>query len=531
MTLDQAASLTKKLLFDNSNKLYNLNLVPALPDGLTVPLSADPTAYSHPELHLLNRFLSKNPGVKFFRLQWLDYTSTLRLRLVTVKQMRKLLEKKSYLTVTAAIFCLLQTDMTTDDSTPSGQYLLVPDWVSLRSCEGYAPGHASVMCSLRDEVEGEDGGKELSTCPRTVLSRAVKKAKEDHDAKFLVGFETEVVFLHRVRQGETDGFEPISNVHAWSTSRSLLNKSMKILSECVEALEASGIEVLLFHPESAYGQYEIVTGPLSPLESVDALYHTRETIVNIALKYDVRATFYPKPFDDRAGTAAHAHMSISPPTPENEERFFSGILDSLRAVCALTLPNAASYDRLRDGYWAGGTWVAWGEQNREVPLRRCSKKDAHWELKCVDGTSNLYFGMAGVIAAGCLGLTAKTKLPGTGCSSTIIFSFPPSPSYSCVEEGVVISISISILFRRQDTNMRVGDPSKLTSRERNGLGITKRLPKNLEEALEALKEHKKLREWIGDDAMTKYLITKKGEKALMEGMPEGDRKNWLLERY
>lgn len=81
------------------------------------------------------------------------------------------------------------------------------------------------------------------------------------------------------------------------------------------------------------------------------------------------------------------------------------------------------------------------------------------------------------------------------------------------------------------TNALIDDPSKITSRERNGLGITKRLPRSLEEAFEALKENKKLREWIGEDAIKKYLVVKKGEKALLEGIPEGDRMRWLLERY
>lgn len=415
MTVDQAIDLTRKLLFENSNKLYNLNLVPAFPGGLSVPLSAGSTAYSHPELYYFNQFLSKNPQVRFFRLQWLDYTSTMRLRLVTVTRMKKMVEKGVHLGVTMAIFSLLQNDWPTDDMSPVGQYLLVPDWASVRSCEGYSPGYASVMCWVRDE----NSGKEIGTCPRTVLSRAVRKANEEHGVQFLMGFEAEVVFLHRIQKDGVEEFRPISDVHAYATSRALMNKSMEILSECVEALEASGIEVQQFHPESADGQYEIVTGPLSPLESVDALYHMRETIVYIASKYDVRATFYPKPFNEQAGTAAHTHISISPPTLENEEGFFSGVLDSLRAICALTLPQSASYDRVKDGCWAGGTWVAWGEQNREVPLRRCSKENAHWEIKCIDGLSNMYLGMSGIIAAGCLGLTAKSKLPGTGCTRTI----------------------------------------------------------------------------------------------------------------
>lgn len=507
MTLDQAADLTRKLLFDNSNKLYKLNLVPTFPDSSYPPLPADSIAYAHPEIHFLNQFLSRNPQVRFFRLQWLDYTSTMRLRLVTVTQMKKMVEKKSYLAITAAVLSLLQNDAPTDDFSPTGQYLIVPDWTSLRSCEGYAPGHASVMCFLR----GTDGETELDICPRTILSKAVRRAKADHDAQFLVGIETEVVFLHHERGETTDELKPISKTHAWSTSRSLLNKSMEILSECVEALEASGIEVLLFHPESADAQYEIVTGPLPPLASVDALYHTREAIVNICSKYEIRATFHPKPFKEGAGTAAHAHISISPPTPENEENFFAGILENLNAISALTMPNIASYDRVGDGCWAGGTWVAWGEQNKEVPLRRCSKKDAHWEVKCVDGCSNLYLGISGVIAGGCLGLKAKTKLPGTGAISK---AHP---------------FIMDLLGSR--TNKRKDDPSKMTSRERNGLGILKKLPKDLSEALEALKDNKELKEWIGEEAMKKFLIVKKGEKALMEGIPEKERKEWLLERY
>lgn len=88
-----------------------------------------------------------------------------------------------------------------------------------------------------------------------------------------------------------------------------------------------------------------------------------------------------------------------------------------------------------------------------------------------------------------------------------------------------------LIFSGSRANTLVDDPARITSRERNGLGITKRLPKTLEEALEALKEHKKLREWIGEDAIKKYILVKKGEKTLMEGIPEGDRKNWLMERY
>jgi glutamine synthetase len=52
----------------------------------------------------------------------------------------------------------------------------------------------------------------------------------------------------------------------------------------------------MYHSEAAPGQYEVVTGPLPPLEAADALIHTRETIVNVANKYGFRATLAPRVF-------------------------------------------------------------------------------------------------------------------------------------------------------------------------------------------------------------------------------------------
>jgi glutamine synthetase len=42
------------------------------------------------------------------------------------------------------------------------------------------------------------------------------------------------------------------------------------------------------------GQYEIVTGPLPPLEAADAVVFTHETIINIASKHGLHATFSPR---------------------------------------------------------------------------------------------------------------------------------------------------------------------------------------------------------------------------------------------
>ena len=52
-------------------------------------------------------------------------------------------------------------------------------------------------------------------------------------------------------------------------------------------------------------QYEMVTGPLPPLQAADTLVFTRETIYNIANKHGFRATFSPKlQTDERKRTYA-----------------------------------------------------------------------------------------------------------------------------------------------------------------------------------------------------------------------------------
>ena len=177
----------------------------------------------------------------------------------------------------------------------------MPDFKSLRTCK-LEPRYAYIMGQF-EEKEGPL--REVDLCPRTLLNKLVKyptqcnvlsccsKAKEDHDISFLLGFETEVIFLE-------DGVNPplaISN-HAWSTSLSMRSSSVGklIVEEIYDVLTDAGIEVQQFHAESAPGQYEVVTGPLPPVEAIDALVFTRDTIYNVAAKHGARATLYPKVF-------------------------------------------------------------------------------------------------------------------------------------------------------------------------------------------------------------------------------------------
>ena len=61
-----------------------------------------------------------------------------------------------------------------------------------------------------------------------------------------------------------------------------------------------------------------------------------------------------------------------------------------------------------DGVWSGGTYVCWGTDNREAPVRLCNAFSApsrNFEIKCLDGTANPYFAVASFISAGMDGVS------------------------------------------------------------------------------------------------------------------------------
>ena len=80
---------------------------------------------------------------------------------------------------------------------------------------------------------------------------------------------------------------------------------------------------------------------------------------------------------------------------------------------------------------------------------------SHFEIRCVDGLSNPYLVLAAIIGAGMRGISDKEALEMKDCPS---------------------------------------DPSTITAKERQELGITKQFPKSLSEALSFLEADVELRE-------------------------------------
>ncbi len=411
--------------------------------------------------------------------------SMLRARVVPIKRALKMFTEKQFIGITKGALGLLQMDMMVPGFEATGEFDAYPCFEGLRL--GGRKGHATVQIEFRESPSG----KEVPICPRTLLRRQVEKAAKE-GIEFLAGFEIEVVFMSRkkVEGGFEYGGIPINEGgHCWSSARALQpDYLLDLVEEIVQKLDHVGIELQQFHSESSPGQYEFVLPPLPPLVAVDTLLAAREIISLCAANRNMRATLVPKPDPGAPGTGAHVHISLSKGS-ERWESFYAGVLKHLTAIAAFTYPQDTSYERVVDGMWAGSTYICWGHQNRETPLRRIS--GSHFEIKCMDGLANPYLALAAIFGAGVQGVKNQEPL--------------------------------------KIKNVQ-NDPSKKSEEERKELGIRERFPDGIEQALKNLEKDEELWGIMGGAAET-YCKVKRAEKEMLDGMEDMEKRRWLIERY
>lgn len=493
LTAAQAVQLVEDIFFNNANRTYglDLNLKNTKREVAAMNLRIESGSRLKEEaIQTLSRWMvghSHGDGEpKFLRIYWNDMTATPRMRSIPMRRVISMLRNGEKLSfgVTKASLGLTQVDAPVEGVSPSGEYRLHPDLKTVK------PGPRKGHLVARGDFKEQDGSM-VDLCPRTLLQRTLAYA-ESKGLTFLLGFEIELVLMRRVdgelKPLDTDG-------HAWSVGRAMdHDAAVEVLEPAVAALDEAGVYVDVVHPESAPGQFEVVLPKASVLEAVDTLLYARDVISAHASAKGYRMTLHPKPFAQACGTAAHVHISISSPNgsdPAVYESFYAGILAHLRGISAFTYSGDASYERLRDGTWSGGTHVAWGTQNRETPLRKV--EGSHWEVKCLDGLANPYLAVAALLGSGARSVAKRTVLTWRDCGDVAPYELP--------EAG------------------------------RRTLGIVTRFPGSLGQALEALERDEELVEGMGRRLVERYIAVKRAEMAMLEGMGEDERRRWVMERY
>jgi glutamine synthetase len=153
------------------------------------------------------------------------------------------------------------------------------------------------------------------------------------------------------------------------------------------------------------------------------------TVKAIAAKYDLIASFMPKPIFGVNGSGMHTHQSIFSKDGENlffdqgdpnhlselAYQFLAGQLKHARGMSAVLAPTANSYKRLVPGYEAP-VYIGWAQINRSALIRlprytAGRNKSVRLELRCPDPSANPYMAFVAMLAAGLDGINQGLECP------------------------------------------------------------------------------------------------------------------------
>jgi glutamine synthetase len=133
--------------------------------------------------------------------------------------------------------------------------------------------------------------------------------------------------------------------------------------------------------ESAPSQYEVNMHHVdNPVLAAKQIIQMKRLIKGVCAKYDLVASFMPKPFEDEAGNGMHIHCSLLDEAGNNVfndgselgtpllQNAIAGCLTHMADSLAIFAPSYNGYRRFQAGSHAP-TFPSWGYENRTVAVR------------------------------------------------------------------------------------------------------------------------------------------------------------------
>jgi glutamine synthetase len=353
----------------------------------------------------------------------------------------------------------------------------------------WMPGVARIV------VDGFAGDKPFDACPRQVLKRAVA-VLADRGWSLRVGIEPEFYLLKR----DGSDFAPADledRLDNPAYDLRSLARQLPFLHDLQDSLERCGVNVTQIDHEDGRGQFEINFAPSEALLAADQLMLVKLAAQTLAERHGMLFSMMPKPFPDMPGSGMHFHVSMwkgtgadascqfTPHLPDGAadrsrtlsargSHFAAGVLDHAAALCALGAPTINSYKRLQAGasvrgdHWAPA-YVAHGTDNRTALVRTLHGR---FEWRLPDASANPYLVLAGLILSGLDGIDRELDI-----------------GAECRDDLFALSAQ------------QIGE---------RGLAL---LPRNLEDAADALESDATVCGALGDTLVTQFLHLKRAESA------------------
>jgi glutamine synthetase len=428
----------------------------------------------------------EDENIHFFRLQFVDILGAMKNVALPKSQIGKALDG-NIMFDGSSIDGFVRIDESDMYLKPDYNTFTVLPW---RNRDGVAA--ARIIC----DVYKSDGTPFIG-CPRVNLKRVLAEAKE---LGFTMNVGTECEFF--LFEKDEDGLPTtITNDVAGYFSLDPEDKANDCRREIIEVLEQMGFEIEASHHEVAEGQHEINFKYADALTAADNTVTFKWVVKSIAAKYNLHATFMPKPIFGINGSGMHTNQSLFNLDGTNaffDEKdplqlskvaysYIAGALKGARGFSAVTNPLVNSYKRLVPGYEAP-VYAAWSASNRSALIRIPASRglSTRTEIRCPDPTCNPYLALAMMLNSGLDGV--KNNLT------------PPAE------------------VKR--------DIFKMTTAEMEAEGISV-MPGSLKEAIEELKANPIAKPTLGEHIYEKYIIAKEKEWDSFRTAVT----DWELEKY
>ena len=252
-------------------------------------------------------------------------------------------------------------------------------------------------------------------CPRVNLKRVLAEAKE---LGYTMNVGTECEFFLFEQDSDGTATTVTSDVAGYF-SLDPEDKANDCRREIIETLEQMGFEIEASHHEVAEGQHEINFKYADALTAADNTVTFKWVVKSIAQKYNLHATFMPKPIFGINGSGMHTNQSLfnldgtnaffdeSDPLKLSKVcySYIAGALKGARGFAAVTNPLVNSYKRLVPGYEAP-VYAAWSASNRSALIRIPASRglSTRTEIRCPDPTCNPYLAFAMMLNSGLEGV-------------------------------------------------------------------------------------------------------------------------------
>jgi glutamine synthetase len=374
--------------------------------GMTAPLPSLPTNLAGATAQDILGLCAAH-DVRFLRLQFTDILGINKNVEVPASQFAK----------------ALAGDILFDGSSIEGfvrveesDQLLKPDFSTFRIFP-WGEGTQRVARVICDVTNPE--GEPFAGDPRQVLKRQVARAAA-RGFVMNAGMEAEFFLFRPAADG---GAATLTHDVGGYFDLAPMDRGEEARRAIVGVLEQLGFEVEAAHHEVAHGQHEIDFRYADALTTADNIATFRFVVKHVAQRFNLVASFMPKPIYGQNGSGMHTHQSLF---VRGENAFYDakgayelsavahhyigGLLKHARGMCAITNPLVNSYKRLVPGYEAPVN-VAWSMHNRSplirVPARRGT--GTRVELRSPDPSANPYLALAVMLAAGLDGIETEAS--------------------------------------------------------------------------------------------------------------------------